>query len=783
MDTELNHIYFEPLTHREMVVLKLLAEGLSNQEIAAKLVVQVSTVKWYNAQIFGKLQVKNRKQAVIRARNLGILATDSHNLFQKPHHNLPVHTLPFIGRKHEIQKLVQHLTDDETRLITILGAGGMGKSRLAIEVSQQLLAHFRDGVYFISLASVASITQVVTTIAAALDFKFHSDYQTQQQLLQYLQPRQLLLIVDNFEHLLDSAGLLTDILEAAPKIKILVTSREKLELSGELTYIIGGLSTPTEEDTDGVEHDAVKLYIEAANRTSSPVQDAEIGAVIRICQMLGGMPLAILLAAAWLDTLSLAEIETELKNGLAILESSFRDVPARHRSIATVFDYSWKRLTEYEQLIFMRLSVFRGGFSREAAKAVTGASIRDLQRLVHTSFIQHTPSGRYNIHELLRQYGASKLQASEEMNTISEKHAQYFAEFITPLGLSPWESVNQELLDSVVADYENIHAAWEFQLIQRNIAGLQQFLAGLWMFFDQLTRNVEAVILFENALKVFEDAGDEAELLRAQLLLRLSWFTDAIGQKEKGQQMGRQALPILEAYHANDDILLALLGLAASLSFTGQHQEALEINLKGIDLARKIGGTRWQTILENQHALYYVGLGQYQEALVWMESLPETHRLTGTMGMILSHLGEYAQAEVYLLQQLQQVTRHRWSYISTYCDLIEIAVRTQNLERAWFYLHQALHAIGDVSNAWMALHIFGFAIDILMSEEQYERSVELLALIQNHPATMESTGHRVQKHHDLLKNTLSLTQFETAWQRGKSLDWESVIEELLAHED
>ena len=277
MTNEFNHDYLEPLTNREMDVLKLLAKGSSNQDIAAALQVEVSTVKWYNSQIYAKLQVKNRKQAVIRAQTLGILEVDSADPLLRVLHNLPADTLPFIGREREIKEIITQLNDDNIRLITIVGAGGMGKSRLSIEVGRQLLPRFLQGVYFISLAPITTTEQIITTIADTIGFKFHSDVKAKQQLLDYLEHQHMLLIIDNFEHLLESADLLTDILKVAPQIKMLVTSRETLNLSGEVLYHIRGLSIPYEEiKRQATEYDGVKLFIEASQRRNVEIVETDI---------------------------------------------------------------------------------------------------------------------------------------------------------------------------------------------------------------------------------------------------------------------------------------------------------------------------------------------------------------------------------------------------------------------------------------------------------------------------------------------------------------------------
>src|SRR5690606_30120774 len=184
------------------------------QQTPKPLVKDAGTSRSHNTQIYRKLQVETRRQAVTRARALGLLEIDTADPLQRVQHNLPADTLPFIGREREVHEFKQQLTSEKYRLITILGPGGMGKTRLAVEVGRQLLGYFMDGVYFVPLTAVISLEQMVTAIAEVIGFKFHSEQSPRQQLLDHLQPQHLLLIVDNFEHLLDNADLLADILQA-----------------------------------------------------------------------------------------------------------------------------------------------------------------------------------------------------------------------------------------------------------------------------------------------------------------------------------------------------------------------------------------------------------------------------------------------------------------------------------------------------------------------------------------------------------------------------------------
>ncbi|HSR29272.1 MAG TPA: protein kinase, partial [Anaerolineae bacterium] len=358
-----------------------------------------------------------------------------------PRHNLPAQATPFVGREAELAELACLLAEPQARLITILGAGGMGKTRLALEAGAGALDGFEDGVYLVPLAPLQSAQAIVPAVARAVGLSFSDDGEPRDQLLDHLNPRTMLLLLDNFEHLLahptvpathghgklgdgDGAGLVDDLLSAAPGVKVLATSRLRLNVQGEQLFHLLGMEVPHGEATaDAGAYSAVKLFVQGARRVRPGFELAgrDQQYVARICRLVAGMPLAILLAAAWVELLSPEEIEGEIAASLDFLETDLRDVPERQRSIQAVFDYSWNLLGERERAVFAGLSVFRGGFLREAAQAVTGATLRELKALVDKSLLHRTPTGRYEIHELLRQYGLEKLVQRGELEALRQR--------------------------------------------------------------------------------------------------------------------------------------------------------------------------------------------------------------------------------------------------------------------------------------------------------------------------------------------------------------------------
>ena len=309
----------------------------------------------------------------------------------------------------------------------------MGKTRLAIQAAEQHLNEFAHGGAFVPLASVGSIDEVISAIANAIKFTFFGPSDPKEYLLSYLHEKQMLLVLDNLEQLLlenpleaNIADLLIEILQQAPGIKLLVTSREALNLQEEWLFEVQGLAFPETAQMEGFEEfDAVTLFVQRARRafpkfTLSEENRAEIA---HICRLVEGMPLAIELAATWMRTLSPAEIAVEIESSLDFLSTTVRDLPERHRSMRVVFDRSWQMLSPQEQQVLRNLSVFRGGFQRQAAEQVAGATLSILSTLVNRTLLRRAAAGRYDLHELVRQYSAAQLASEPQAKKSSPGEA------------------------------------------------------------------------------------------------------------------------------------------------------------------------------------------------------------------------------------------------------------------------------------------------------------------------------------------------------------------------
>ena len=344
--------------------------------------------------------------------------------------NLPSQPTPFIGREHELAEIARRLADPACRLLTLTGPGGIGKTRLAIEAALRL-HEFTSGAYFVPLQPLTSPNFMVSTIADALNFAFYGEQDPKIQLLHYLRDQHLLLVLDNFEQLLDGTDLLPEILEYAPGVKLLVTSRERLQLREEWVFDVGGLPYPEQGmDVSLDDYSATQLFVQSARRAGHTLVGDGTPAIIQICQLVEGMPLALELAATWVHALTFEQIASEIAHSLDILETPGRNIEPRHRTMRAAFAPTWQRLLDEERDAFIKLSVFRGGFTRDAAADVTGASLRVLSALVSKSLLR-MDGGRYDIHELLRQYGEERLdRAAEEAEQTRNRHCSFYARLL-----------------------------------------------------------------------------------------------------------------------------------------------------------------------------------------------------------------------------------------------------------------------------------------------------------------------------------------------------------------
>ncbi|MDX1613355.1 MAG: protein kinase [Candidatus Promineifilaceae bacterium] len=470
-------------------------------------------------------------------------ATPTPERLGRKRHNLPAQTTPFVGRETELAELHRLLADSAARLVSITGPGGMGKSRLMLEAARGIIADeamkpaaFVDGIFFVELAAVETMSAFPAAMAATLGFTLEHGLAPFQQLFDYFSNKRLLLLLDNFEHLLpaphEGAAAVAALLEAAPDLKVVVSSRQKLNLSSEVNLVLEGLDLPAgQTPDDAVGGSAVQLFLQSARRAHLDFELTveNLPHIDRICHLTEGMPLGIVLAAAWVEMLSPAEIAAQIQADIDFLTANMGDLPPRQRSMRAVFDYSWHLLNEEEQRLLARLSVFRGGFSRAAAQAVTGAPLRRLLALVNKSLLQrHVASGRFTLHELIQQLAAEKLERFGETAAARRAHGEHYLSWLAKHQAGLEQQVQLETLRKLRPDDQNLQAAG---LWAAETGATDQLLAVMHAFpyyFFLAGREHDAIAFYRQLLQhlpegdgSLSDMADDTTFLRACLLNRL----------------------------------------------------------------------------------------------------------------------------------------------------------------------------------------------------------------------------------------------------------------------
>jgi predicted ATPase len=470
----------------------------------------------------------------------------------------------FIGRELELAELRNLLAQEDCSLVTVLGAGGAGKTRLALKFAQEALEHetFADGVYFADLMALADPELVPAAVAAAL----HGALPGKQPLAELsglLRDKRALLVLDNFEHLVFAAGMLAEVLKHCPNLKLLVTSRERLNLSAEWVYGLEGLRYPkspfirgdVEQSVNWGDFDAVRLFVQRARRSRCDFDpQGHLLHILKICRLVDGSPLGIELAAAWVRVMTPEEIAAEIAHNLDLLQSVERDASERQQSIRASFEHSWKLLSEKEQEALRRFAAFRRSFTQEAARQVTGASFMVLSSLVDKVMLSRDTNGRYHRHPLIIQFMDEKARAHpEEAAAMLARHSAYYLSF-----LARQLEEGPQVLE---VELDNLRDAWRFVVMKKDETALNNALPLLDRLYTLMGRYGEAEAVFALAAEGLE----EGTLTWARVLARQGKHYPFLGQYKKSRALLETSLAVFRRYGSQQDTAFALrhLGFAA----------------------------------------------------------------------------------------------------------------------------------------------------------------------------------------------------------------------------
>jgi predicted ATPase/DNA-binding SARP family transcriptional activator len=646
--------------------------------------------------------------------------------------SLPTPTTSFVGRDLELAAIANLVAEKGCRLLTVFGPGGVGKTRLALQAAHELAGRYQDGAHFVPLEATTSAQAVPFAVAEVLTISLQGQHAPLPQVIEGLKAKQLLLVLDNFEHLIDEVTVVAELLRACPGLDMVVTSRERLNLAEEYVFSLEGLAVPKTEVSleEARGFDAVALFTERAKRVRSgfTLTQSELPAVLNICRLVQGFPLGIELATVWMRLMSPREIAEEIAKSLDFLESSSRGVSERHRSIRATFDYSWKLLTTREQETLRNLSVFLGGFTREAATFVAGANIALLAALVDKSLLR-VLEGRYDFHPLLYQYVGERLsELRGEERRMKAKHLHYFLTLVeasSKTGL-------QRRIQCCKDEYENLLKAlawsqesdealmglrlgnalalfWETQgyisegkgwlttilshpgATEPTKARAEVLLAAADHALSQAEYEVAQAYL-EEALTISQSLNLEETAARAFSLL--SFIAGQRGDPDRAQRYAGEALTLARKLEDDELVARALVHLAEAAAGHHDYDETLRLTEESILLFRRLGLQFQVVSLLNNLGFWRWLLGDLQaaksyleEAVAMAQALPKLTTLCAArsnLGGVMLDLGEVASARLLASEALE--FRHkqndRWGLAYSLENFASLAVVQGDVRRA-----------------------------------------------------------------------------------------------------
>ncbi|MCB0209080.1 MAG: tetratricopeptide repeat protein, partial [Anaerolineae bacterium] len=651
--------------------------------------------------------------------------------------NLPPQTGPLVGRTIELQRLEGFLTNPDCRLLTLVGPGGIGKTRLAIEAAGHYQSSLLHGVCFVSIPALVTEEVLVSSLAGSLKLALDGMVDPREQLLKALQEREILLLLDSFEHALapqpalrseeangghtsqnstghengaaDVRNLLSTILAFAPQVKLLVTSRERLNLEEEWFFQVDGLPVPDDaiQPAQVTTYSAVQLFLQNASRVQSGFAPTEtdVLAIGRICRLVEGLPLGINLATAWIKVLPCAQIATEIESNLTFLQSPTHTVTHRHHSIEAVFDHSWQRLTNDEQQVLSRLSVFQGGFTIDAAQQVTDTTVLLLAGLVDKSWLTLNPEGRYDAHELLRRYAALKLgitdagsldkaNMTEAEIDIRTRHAAYYAAFLSSRQTRIINENQFEAMAEIEVEFDNVRAAWQWMLTHGLVTLVDQCMECLWHFLELKNQFNEADEMYGQAIEAFAryseagkmentpllDLDAQYDRVYGRILIRQGWFHMRLSRFDSAEALLYQGLERVRRTGDRVETGRGMQHLGLIADVRGRYEEAEKLFRESFAILKSSPhSTHFDLSSVGTLGFLLMKMGQFEAAQPFLDESAFHYRQIGNMrgisaisafmGAVFIQQGNYHEAKLSLLKALDfQEKIGDWAYMRMTLD-------------------------------------------------------------------------------------------------------------------
>jgi predicted ATPase/DNA-binding SARP family transcriptional activator/Tfp pilus assembly protein PilF len=665
------------------------------------------------------------KQVCLAAQGKAIIRPEHE---PSPFH-IPAQRTDFVGRALDLDEIMGWLIDPHWRLVTVTGMGGIGKTRLALALAEKCIGIFRDGVFFVPLLPAAGAAQIVALIAESLAMKFSDQSSNQKQLLDQLRDKEMLIVLDNFEHLLadqQSAEVLDTLLNGTKAVKLLVTSREVLNLLQERVYLLDGLQYPAlaaNALVDMPRYDAVELFVRCASQKMPQfsLNEKNYQSVVRICHVLEGLPLGVELAAATLCEQGCTEIAEVYEQDLGALTTRMLNFQPRHRSLQAAFEISWNLLDRPLKQVLAGLSIFRDGFSAAAAAQVAEAMPQDLANLIAKSLLRLEDSSRYSMHEVIRQLVRAETDIGNAFWQVEERHAAFYADFLADKkdGLSA--NGQSEALRATQIEYGNLYLAWHWMVDHSCLDLIEKSMYSLYQYF--MIRS-----LFDDGIAWFKHAADrlaqhsEENLLLGKLLWRLGAMAYTTRDNSISFSSLHQSETILEratankelaycriylgwAYHREKDFSRAKVYADRSLQYFLEIQDA-----KGLSETYILIGS-----IENRQGSYQKSRPYFEKAYDACKTARNAQNLMiaiNRLADVLCYEGEYDQARELFNEALQLSRQLNDSYHQAILlnNLGTIDHLLCNYEQAGVNYKESLaitRKLGDLDGVALALNNLG----------------------------------------------------------------------------
>lgn len=782
-----------------------------------------------------------RQEAQGYGLKLTLVADEARRQWQQTLHRpvyskLPSRATAFVGRDLELTEIATLLSEQDCQLLTLVGPPGVGKTRLALQLAreQAKLGLFKDGVYYVALESLSAET-LFPSILATLELDAKGLEEPLEKIVRHIGEKNVLLVFDNFEHLIESAPFVATLAGACPNLKLLITSRERLNLESEQIFSVSALPFPKENVSveEAQNFDAISLFAQRAKRARPDftLDDDNLPHILRLCRFVEGLPLALELAAAWIRVMTCEEMAEELEHNVDLLSSTARDMPERHKSVRVAFEnYSWRLLTAKEQEVFRNLSVFKGGFRREAASVVAGATIPVLASLVDKSLLRVATNGRYDFHPLLYQFTREKLtEQLEEKIELEAKHGTYFLRLSKREGEALKGNGQKEALSAIGEELENIRTAWFWMVSRGKFEELQPAVEPLTVFFDTCRRCQEGINFMAQTATHLRDTEPRHRVLSGMLLVARAWLLYRLAEYEEASQLAQRGLELLRPFEDYLSIMKGLNALGGAALRMGDHKQAKLHWEKALSLAKEREDEREIGTHVGNLAIIDMMTGNYQSAKQCLHQVLTLHQkradyfgmiaALNTLGIAHLHLNELQEAQqryeeglqlardinllelipIFLgnlaevalekkeyakayslgqqaLQKSQENTDYDRSMAAAYLITLGKAVTAQgDTLQAHTYFRQALEVAWTIKATPQALSTLVRLAEVQAGQGHVEQAVGVLSFTLHHPAIDQDEKDYTQLQLDKLRDQLSTEEMDEAIEHGKTMKLEEVV--------